>query len=473
MKSKYQKLIDNVVQYVGGENNISYFTHCVTRLRFNIKDKSKVQEKEINQCPGVMGSQWSGDQFQIIIGQAVADVFNAIIKQNDLHIEGAIAVNESKKGTFKFSIGLIFESLAAILSPLIPLLVTAGMIKVVVILGESFGWLSATSPTTIVLSFASDAGFYFLPIFVGSAAAKRFGADSGLGMLVGAILIHPTFISLVTKGTALSVFGLPIYSTNYSSTIFPTIIAVWVMSYIEKFIAKHSPESIRSITEPVITILLMIPLSLVIIAPIGAFLGTYLVKIVLWLYHTAGFLSVALLATILPFVIMTGMHTAFVPYLMQMYAKMKYEPIFMPASIVSNLNQGIACLVVAIKAKDKSLRSTALSCAIAALLGGVTEPGMFGVTLKLKTPMYGAMIGSFFGGLYVGITHTYNYAMGNGGLLGLTTYVGSSPNNLLNVCIGVGIGMIITFIATFILYKGNSIGEEIAAVENSEVIENV
>ena len=201
----------------------------------------------------------------------------------------------------------------------------------------------------------------------------------------------------------------------------------------------------------------MTPLTLCIIAPAGSFLGTYLSSAIIWLYNTIGFVGVSVLSALLPIIVMTGMHTAFVPYLMNMYSTVGYDPMFMPASIVSNLNQGIACIVVAIKTKSINTKSIASSCAVTALIGGVTEPAMFGITLKYKTPLYGAMIGSFVGGAYIGFTNVYNYALGSGGLFGLPTFIGTNGSNIINCIIGIGIGAIVTFIATFILYKDQEV----------------
>ena len=243
---KYEEIIKELLNLVGGKDNVSFFTHCVTRLRFNVKDRGLVKEDEINKLNGVLGCQWSGEQFQVIIGQAVEDVYHKICETTGLE-ENRVEKDKLSKG---FSIGAIFDTIAACLSPVIPVLVGTGMLKVVILLLQMSGLISMESSTYTVLSFVADAGFYFLPVFVGASSAKKFGGNIMLGMFIGAILIHPTFISLVAEDTSLSIFGLPIYEASYSSTVFPVIISVFVMSYIEKLIVKYSPETVRSITEP-------------------------------------------------------------------------------------------------------------------------------------------------------------------------------------------------------------------------------
>ena len=329
------------------------------------------------------------------------------------------------------------------------------MIKVILILMDMAG-VPADSGTYQLLTFAGDAGFYFLPIMIGAFAAKKFGANPALGMVIGGLLIYPSFASGVSDGIAFNFLGIPVYGVSYSSTIFPIILCCAVMAPIEKFFAKHSPDILRSVLEPLLTIIVMIPLAYCVLGPIGSFLGTYLSTFVLWLYNTLGFIGVAAFAAVMPFVIMTGMHGAFVPYLMQMLTvDPLYEPIFFPALIISNIDQGIAALAVALKTKDANLKSTGFSTAVTAVVAGVTEPAMYAINLKYKTPMYGAMIGSAIGGCVAGLLKTAIYAFaGASSVIALPLFVSADkPNNLLFMVISVLVGAVATFAATWVLYK--------------------
>lgn len=452
-KDKYEDLANKVLEYVGGKENISFFTHCVTRLRFNVKDQSKVNTDEIDKLKDVIGTQWQSGQLQIIIGQDVGDAYKLICDKAGIDAQASVKENlDSEKQ--KFSIGKVFEAISACLTPLLPLLIGAGMIKIIVLLGEQTGLAPLGSDTHTVLTFVGDAGFYFLPIFVGATTARKFGANMGLGLLVGAMLVHPTFVASVAEGAELSVFGLPIHSASYGSTIFPVIMAVFVMSYIEKFFAKISPAAIRSITEPLLTLLVMIPLTLCLIAPIGSVIGVYFSDAIVWLYETTGFLGVALLSALFPFAVMTGMHAAFAPFMVQSLSTLGYEPVVTAAIIVSNLNQGAASAAVAFKSKNMELKSTAASCAVTALVAGVTEPAMYGVNLKLKKPMYACMIGSFFGAAFAGLMQVKAYAFaGSSGLFGFAVFTAPDVMNLVWIIVGCAIGIIITFIVTLFLYK--------------------
>ncbi|MNO81576.1 PTS system beta-glucoside-specific EIIBCA component [compost metagenome] len=342
--------------------------------------------------------------------------------------------------------------------PLIPALIGAGMLKVIIILGEMAGFLTKDMPTYNVLAFAADAGFYFLPIFLGATAANKFKTNMGLGMLLGAILIHPTIVANVAGGVGMSIFGIPVYGATYASTIFPIIMAVFAMSYVEKFFQKISPDSVKAIVVPLGTILIMLPLTLCLIGPAGAFLGTYLAKAIMWLYNTTGFFGVALLAAVYPVLVITGMHGALVPYMFQSFASFGYEPIVCVAGVLSNINQGAAAAAVAVKCKNKSTKSTAASSAITAVVGGVTEPAMFGINMRLKKPLYAAMIGNFCGAAFAGLMKVYTYAFaGSAGIFGVAGFIGPTKMNVIYMGISVLIGFVVTFIITLFIYKGEDI----------------
>lgn len=452
-KDKYAELADAIVAAVGGKDNISYFVHCVTRLRFSLKDKGLLKEEELNSLKGVLGSQWSGDQFQVIIGQAVGDVYASICARTGLAAESAIDEDLGDAPKKKFSITTVLDAISGSVAPLVNVLIGCGFIKIIVMLCEQFGLLTPGDPTHTVLSFAGDAGFYFLPILIGANAAKKFGADPCLGMLMGAMLLHPNFSDAVAGGQALSIFGLPVYPAMYSSSVIPAILACAVMAPIERYFARISPDSIRSITEPLLTLLVMIPLNLCLLAPLGSILGNYLSTFIMWLYDVSGGIGVAFFTCFCPWLVLTGMHTALMPYVMSALAK-GFEPLVSPGMLVSNVNQGIACLVVSLKSKNKELKSTAASCAITAVVGGVTEPAMFSVTLQHRKAMYGAMVGSLAGGLVLGLNGVGVHTMtGSGGILSLAGYLGGDSMNIVWAAVAVAVGAVATFIATWMLYK--------------------
>lgn len=455
MTNKYETLSRTILEAIGGKQNIVYFQHCTTRLRFNVKDRGLVNIKSIETADKVLGTQWSNDELQVIIGPAVADAYDAICELGNLEkedaIEETIESDIKKKITVKSIIMGMLDAVSGSITPLIPMMIGGGMIKVFYMIANMAGILPETSSTYQILFWLGDAFIYFFPVFLGATAAKKFGTNQGLGMLLGALLIYPSFIASVTEGTSLSIFGLPVYSANYSSTVIPIIITVYFLSKIEKTISKYCPDILKSFIVPTVSLIIMLPLMLVVCAPIGYYIGTYVSAGVIWIYETIGFLGVSVLCALLPLMVMTGMHTMMTPYWTSAFASLGMDPFFLPAMIISNFNQFAASLAVGFKAKKQTIKSTAFSCAVTCIVGGVTEPAMFGVTFKYKKPLYAAMIGNAVGGVIAGLLGVACYAFpGSGGMFAIVTFTGPG-NNLIYFLIAAVIGMIVTFVLTYIL----------------------
>lgn len=454
--AKYDNLANTLYTAIGGKENISYFQHCTTRLRFNLKDRGLVDMKAIESAEKVMGTQWSNEELQVIIGPAVAEAYDYICKKWGVTAESAVDENldgdlGKKKITPKSMFTGILDAVSGSITPLIPMMIGGGMVKVLYMLLNMAGILPETSTTYQILYWLGDAFIYFLPVFLGATSAKKFGTNQGLGMLLGALLIYPSFIEAIGAGTPLTVFGLPVYSASYASTVIPIILTTWVMSKVEKLISKACPDFLKACLVPTFTLLIMTPLMLVVLAPLGYFIGTYIAAAIIWVYETIGFLGVAVLAALLPLMVMTGMHTMMTTYWVTAFSTLGFDAFFLPAMIWSNLNQAMACAAVGLKAKKTNARSTALSCAATAFIAGVTEPAMFGVTMKYKKPFYAAMIGNAAAGLAGGLLHVACYAFpGSGGLFAIVTFVG--PNgNLAKFLIAMAIGMAVTFVITWVL----------------------
>ncbi len=455
-KKNYDQMAAQIIEKVGGKNNISLCFHCMTRLRFNLKDMSLIDIEEIKKISGVMGTQFSGDQLQIIIGAQVDDVYRQVCAQAGIKEDAPIQENlDKKKGNAAVR---ILDALTGAVVPVLPVFIACGLMKAVVAVCTQIGVMTADMPTCQVLTFVGDAGFYFLPILLGAFAAKKFGGNMALGMLIGAMMIHPSFLAAVSAKTSLSVFGLPIYGASYTGSVFPVVLAVFVMSQVEKFIAKKSPVALRNILEPFGTLLIMVPLTLCLIAPIGDFLGTYVGKAMFWLYDTVGFVGVAIFAAVLPLMVITGTHHGLSPYIMNSFQTLGYEPLYFTASSITNVDDGIACIAVGLKTKDPDLRAAAFSAATTALVCGVTEPALFGINLPHRTPLYGCMIGSFVGAGIAGFGRAVAYQFGGGGVFAFTSFLHSDFSNLTWFLAGQIIGAAVTFVATFILYRDKTEG---------------
>ena len=454
----YRALAKEILANVGGKENVTNCFHCMTRLRFNLKDIDLVNIDAIKKL-NVFGAQITGGQLQIIIGNYINEIYDAVCVEGGFTKHAAIdekvddiPPQAKKKLTFKGVLNSILDAFVGSIVPTLPILIGSGIIKAVVLLLTQLGAVSADSPTIVTLSFVADAAYYFLPVYIGFFAAKKFDATPALGALIGAMLVHPTFVQMVTEGSGGSVFGLPIYAASYSSTIFPAVLSVWVMSYVEHFISRHSPKSLRVILQPTLTILIMTPLSLCLLSPIGAMLSSGFCSALMAFYSLCGPIAVAVFCAIVPFVVMFGMHVGTVPFCVQAIASTGIEQIILPAFFLSNFTQGAACLAVGVKTKKSDLRALAFSCAFSDIVPGVSEPGMYGITLKYKTPMVAAMIGGAAGGFYMGLMGVGANAFVAPNLFALAVYIWS-VSNLINTVISILIAMVITFVLTLFLYK--------------------
>ncbi|MBP3663618.1 MAG: PTS transporter subunit EIIC [Tyzzerella sp.] len=444
---KYENLVNNVLDLVGGKDNVSSFTHCITRLRFNLKDRGLVNVDQIQSLDGVVGAQWSGEQLQIIIGPNVEKVFDAINKK--YHLAEVKAEGDKKSSGKKNPVTAMIEAIAGCLIPLIPLLTSVGMLKVFLMLVSMAGIMDSASSTYQMINLVADAGLYFLPVFVAATAAKKFNATLGLAMLLGAMLIAPNFIANVSAGTAMTIFGIPVTPASYSSQIFPTIMSVFVLSKIEKVFKKFMPSILHSFLTPLLVMMIMIPLTFCAIAPIGTVLSSYITAAIVWINETFGFLGVAIYACLSPIMVLTGMHVGMVPYLMQCMTTIGYDPIVTVAGVISNINRGIVCLAVALKSKMADRKGAALSAGVTAIVGGVTEPALFGIMVPLKSPLYGCLIGSFVGGLVAGLFKVYLIAFpGSMGLFAIPCY-----SNIPMFLLALAVSAVISFAYTFVFYK--------------------
>lgn len=459
---EYKELAEKILSLVGGIGNIENVTNCVTRLRFNVKDKGKVQVESIKKIEGVINTNWAANQLQIIIGTTVNDAMNEILEANpELKNFKTEQVKEKlddkKRESF---IDKLVDIMTGCFSPIVPLLMGVGLLKVILMVLTMTNVLSTDSSTYNVLSFCADAGFYFLPIFVAGTTAKYFGGNVGLAFLLGAILIHPTYVANYKAGVEMTLFGIKVFSANYTSTVFPSVLSVIVMCYVQKFFAKHSPKMFRSIIEPLGTLIIMIPLTLLLIGPLGSIIGTYVSAGIVGIYHKIGFLGVGLMAALYPILVLTGMHRMFMPYQLQSFSSLGYEPFYIASAFISNFNQGIACLVVAIKAKKNlKMREMGFTSAFTAIFAGISEPAMYGVTTRYKKAFTSAICGNAVGGLIAGLLGVVCYAYpGSAGMFGLPAFLGEKGiMNVVYLVIAIAIGCITTFVVGMIIIKPEEI----------------
>lgn len=452
---------------VGQADNINYLTHCVTRLRFRLKDESKVDDEKVKQIPGVMGINHQNGQYQVIIGNAVSDYYNEVTKLGNFPTdEGADSTEDTTEAK-----GNLFDQftsfISSCMSPLIPALIGGGMIKVILILLTTVGWMSTKSQTYTILSVFGDAPFYFLPIELAITASKYHKVNQMMAVIAGAILIHPNFIALVNAGKSIHLMGLPVTAASYSSSVIPILLIVWAMKYLEAFLDKVVPASFKSILKPLLEIFIVGVVSLVVIGPIGTWAGDILSSIVLLIQKHAAWLAMPLMAAFMPLIVMTGMHWAFSPIFLAASIATP-DSLILPAMLAANIGQGAASLAVAFKTKNKNTRQIASAAAVSALLAGVTEPALYGVTLKYKKPLYASMISGAIAGLFMGIVNLKSFAFAVPSLLAIPQFVNKAiPSNFIYAIIVVAISFVLTFILTWVF--GFDDGTQTAAATDKAV----
>ncbi|MEK4668427.1 beta-glucoside-specific PTS transporter subunit IIABC [Niallia sp. FSL R7-0271] len=453
----YNKLSKEILQQVGGEENVDNVIHCMTRLRFNLKDNSKANRPQIEALEGVMGTNISGGQFQIIIGNDVPKVYKGIIDNSKLSGEKTSGGSSGEK---KNPISAVFDVISGVFTPILPAIAGAGMIKGILAILVALGWLSNTSQTYIILTAVGDGAFYFLPIILAVSAARKFGSNMFVAAAIGAAILHPDLTALFTAGEPISFIGLPVTIATYSSTVIPILLAIWIASYVERWIDKVTHASLKLIVVPSVTLLVVVPVTLITVGPLGAILGEYLSGGINFLFDNAGLFAMILLAGSFSLIIMTGMHYALVPIMINNVTVNGFDYL-MPAMFLANMGQAGAAFAVAMKTKNKKFKSLSYSVSVTGLMG-VTEPAMYGVNVRLKKPFIAALIGGAVGGAYLGITKVAAYIMGgSAGIPGVTSFIGPGLN-FVNALIGMAIAFVAAAVAAYL------IGFEDVPAENAE-----
>ncbi len=462
----YQELAEKVLALVGGNENVEGLTHCATRLRFNLKDESKAKTEELKKTKGVLGVAISGGQYQIIIGNDVNHVYKPIAQQCNLTSEKKTKPEE-KKG-----IGAtLIDTITGIFTPVLPAITAAGMLKAVLSLLVAFHVVETSDQSYQIINFMADAAFYFLPFLLANSAAKKFGCNAYLAMMLAGILLHPNFVAMVNTAKetqeGIHLFAIPIYQASYSSSVIPIILAVWFMSYVEPIADRVSPKAIKFFTKPLLTILVAGIFTLVVLGPIGYIIASWIASGVTALNTYCSWLVPMLLGGLFPLLVMTGTHYGIIPIGINNRMTTGFDTIVYPANLASNISQGAASFGVALKTKSNEIRQVASSAGITAVCG-ITEPALYGVNMRYKTPLISACIGGAVGGLFMGLFVVKNYGGGSPGLMTLPGYLGDNGfHDIIFASIGALISFVITFVLSYILYKD----EESEVMEESQTIQ--
>lgn len=419
----YEVLASNILELVGGKENISNFLHCATRLRFNLKQNELANPEAIKSLPGVWGVNQNSGQLQVIIGQTVTEVYDEICKLADLEKMSAIDEHLDDDKKKKFSINGLFDVLSSCFNPIIPAFAGAGVMKGFLTLATKYGMLSNESGLYLLLNAASDATFYFLPFLLAVTAAKKFKTGITMAVVIAGIYMYPSIIA--GAGTTIELFGLEITLIKYSSTVIPILLSVWIMSYVYRFVYAHTLSYLRVVIVPIVTLCIMAPLSIMLFGPIGYYIGIGVGECFKWLFQVAPWLGGLVDGATRPFVILTGMHMALTPIKLGNLSTLGYD-MLAPVDCVATMAAAGMCFGVFLRAKQAENKSSTFSAFISAFIG-ITEPALYGVAFRFKKPLLACVIGGGISGAFVAMMNAKAITYAMPAIISLPAYTGCIP----------------------------------------------
>ncbi len=459
----YNALARQVIEALGGKENITFATHCVTRLRFNLRDKGRVDQEQVKEIPGVLGCQFSGEQFQVIIGPTVNQAYEAVLSIGGFDRQAAVDENldqaHKEPLTAKSIAALVLDGLSGSLTPMIPAVIAGGLLMMIVnIIGPTMlGIVSTDSDLYVILNIAANAPYYFLPMIVGYAASKKFGAETVISLSLAGVMLSPTLVDIVEAGTPLTVFGIPMTLVNYSSSVFPMLLVVFAQSLVERGLKRIIPDSAYLIFVPVLTIVVMLPIALCVLGPLGSWLGMAIYQVLNALHNAFGPLGMAALAALYMPLVATGMHTPIIMMALATLTTTGSEDFIFVAGAMATFGSIGTGLGSTIRARNPHERELALSCFISQTLVGVGEPTIFGLLIPHPRLMLCAMLGAFAGGAFAGLVNCICYSplVSNLYMMPLGFIGGPDMSSFVNALIGGAIAFAVSLVLVLVLgYDG-------------------
>ncbi len=455
-KKDYAAIAENIVRVVGGEANIANVSHCMTRLRLQLVDASKVNEEEAKKIAGVLNLIIQNGEHQFVIGQDVPSLYEKMTEREGIKAGGAVEDAEALKADSAVKgniLEAIFSFFGGTFSPVIPVLIAGGLTGAVLTLLTTFAGVSAESGTYQILYSINQAAFYFLPVFIGFSAANRLKVNGYLGAFLAVILLY----SGINGVEGLDFFGISVQPISYNANIFPIILGVLFMSVVYRFLQRHMPVYLRTIFVPLITILITVPVTLIVLGPIGNTVGTWLANGLLALYNAVPALSVMIVGATTCWLVFFGMNNATYPVLFALLAAVGSDPLICTGMAPANVAVGGACLAAALVAKNLDEKSVSIGAGVTALCG-ITEPGVYGVLFVKKYPLIGAMIGGGVGGFLAGLLGMTQYVVSTPGFISFAAYItppdmGGGWRNLIVSMIVMVIAVAVAFAVTYALGK--------------------
>lgn len=475
MAMDYESVSKQILEKVGGSENITSAEHCMTRLRLILADESKADDEAVKAIKGVKSVIKQGGQYQVVIGNEVGSLFPVFKKAAGITGDAAAAPAKAEGPLIQ----RIFGFVAGIMTPLLPGMLGTGMVKVLLTLLTAVGVMDSTQTTYQILYSMADSFFYFLPILLGWSIAKKTNHSVPLFMVMGAALVYPSFVTMMAAGTEGITYGtflgmncvylfkfIPVICTTYTSSMLPMALMAPIMCAVEDWADRVSPDLVKSFLKPMLFCLICTPILVCVLGPIGGVIGNGLAAVFSAMYSAVPWLTVGVLSALMPFIVMTGMHYALMPLFMSNLATLGYDVVILVTMFCSNIAQGGASLGVAFKTKDIETKSEGLACGVSATVAGITEPAMYGINLRFMKPMIAAVIAAGISGLWCGLTGVKGYTMGGSpSFMSLITFIGGDASQSFGVLHGVVFGaiggiisLVISLILSFMMYNDKDAG---------------
>lgn len=464
--SNYDQLAKDILSGVGGRENVNSVFHCVTRLRFKLKNESVAKTEELKNLPGVITVMQSGGQYQVVIGNEVPDVYKAVVKAGNFPTEGQFEEEADNSGKKVGLFSRFIDMISGVFTPLLGLLAATGMIKGFTAMFLSFGWITDTSGTYQLLNATGDCLFYFFPIFLGYTAIKKFGGSPFLGMAIGASLVYPTLSGLTAGDPLYTLFtgtliespihitflGIPVILMSYSTSVIPIIIATFFAVKIERFFKNIIPKVVSTFLVPFFTLLVIVPATFILIGPVSTWAGQLIGAGATGIYELSPVITGLVIGGLWQVFVLFGLHWGLVPVMLLNLSTSGADPII-AMSFAASFAQIGAVLAVMFKTKNKKLKSLGIPAFISGIFG-VTEPAIYGLTLPLKKPFIMSCIAGGIGGGILGLAGSKLYIFGGLGVFGFPSFINKATgvdSGFYMALVACGIAFILGFILTYVV----------------------
>ena len=444
-----ENLGKKILSLVGGQDNITNITHCATRLRMRLanneiahKNKTKIESLD-----GVISVVEKAGQFQVVIGPAVPQIYDQLIENTDLtSSENEHTAKEENTNWFL----KLMDVIGGIFTPLLPLFAGSGVFRGLVLLATQLNWLSTSSSTYHILTVASTAVFYFLPIMLAVTAAEKFKCDKFVAAAIMGALIMPEFMKLMGStgnGTIVHFFGIPLVLMTYTSTVVPAILATWCLSYLEKWLRSWIPTNLQLLFVPLISLFVMVPLTAGVFGPFGVYVGEGISNVINWLMNLNGWVAGALIGGVWNIFVIFGLQWAVNPVMINNISSLGYDYI-VPLTCAANFGMAGATLGTFVRTKDKKMKAYSISALLSIFFAGITEPAIYGIGIRYKKPLVGAVAGGAVGGAIIGGMKAKAFAFVFGGLTTLPAFVGKT---FIPYCVGLLACFVVGCVVTMVL----------------------